>query len=176
LLRLDLEKGMLVCFSGFLSSNVYLIVMDGKAVAVDGGMPWTANRVLDYLSQSSSELEYILLTHSHFDHVMGLDKLKKKTKAKVLAHPKNKRGDVQLEDGNTIRVLSNKLSFVAIYTGVHRMDHVWFFEENNGLLFVGDHIATSPALKALAENQDSSPKIILPGHGKPYRLGAHRPI
>ncbi|NIQ07154.1 MAG: MBL fold metallo-hydrolase, partial [Candidatus Korarchaeota archaeon] len=76
------------------------MIVDSQAVAVDGGMPWTANRVLDYLNKNSLTLESLFLTHSHFDHVMGVDKLKKGTDANVLAHPKNKRWDIQLKDGD----------------------------------------------------------------------------
>ncbi len=168
LFKFELETGVLFCFSGFFSSNVYLIVLAGQAVAVDGGMPWTANRVLDFLKENSLKLGHIFVTHSHFDHVKGVKKLRKETGASVLAHPKSRRGDVQITDGDVIRVLNDKLSFVVIYTGVHKMDHVWFFEERNRLLFAGDHIPTPEALRMIAEIQDLSPKIILPGHGKPY--------
>jgi hypothetical protein len=171
LLKLDLKRGSLLCFSGrFLSSNVYLMVVDNRAVAVDCGMPWTANRVLYYLNKNRLKLEYIFLTHSHFDHVMGASKLKKNMEIKVVAHTRSKRGDMKVKDGDVIRVIDNELSFLVFYTGVHKVDHVWYYESSNRVLFIGDHLPTSTDLKILREKHGAKPKIILPGHGKPAFL------
>jgi len=171
LLKLDLKRGSLLCFSGrFLSSNVYLMVVENRAVAVDGGMPWTANLVVDYLNKNRLKLEYIFLTHSHFDHVMGVNRLKKRTKPRVVAHTRSKRGDVKVKDEDVIRVIDNKLSFLVLYTGFHKVDHVWYYESNNQVLFIGDYLPTSTELKTLRERHGAKPKIILPGHGKPAFL------
>ena len=171
LLKLDLQRGSLLCFQGrFISSNVYLIVVDNRAVAVDCGMPWTANRVLDYLTKNRLKLEYIFLTHSHFDHVMGMNRLKRETKPKVVAHTRSKRGSVKAKDGDVIKVIGNELSLLVLYTGVHKADHVWYYESNNQVLFIGDHLPTSTDLKILKEKYDAKPKIILPGHGEPAFL------
>lgn len=171
MLELDLKAGSLLCFLGrFLSSNVYLIVVDNKAVAVDSGMPWTANRVLDYLSKNRLELEYILLTHSHFDHVMGVNRLKKQAETKIVAHTKSKCGDVKVEDGDVIEAIDGRLSFSVLYTGIHKADHLWFFEESNQILFIGNHIITSTGLETLQKKHGMEPKIILPGHGEPTHL------
>ena len=168
LLRLKLQKGNLVCFSGRLfSSNVYLLAIGSRAVAVDGGMPRTANHVLDYLNKNQLHLDYILLTHSHFDHVMGLNRLRTSAETKVVAHIKSKRGDLKVEDGETLEAIDNQLSFLVIYTGLHKADHVWYFEKNNGILFVGDYFPTSKELEAIRKRYNVEPKIMLPGHGKP---------
>jgi len=166
-LKLDLDKGSLLCFpSRFLSSNVYLIVMDDRAVAIDTGMPWTANRVLDYLNKNRLKLEYIFLTHSHFDHTMGLNKLQKQTETKVVAHSKSKQGNVKVNDGDILKVIGDRLSFLVIYTGFHKADHVWYYESNNQLLFIGDYLPTPQELETLKNKRGAHPKIILPGHGK----------
>ena len=168
--KLDLETGMLTYFSGFLSSNVYLIVIDGQAVAVDCGMPWTAKNVLTYLKKYNLRLKHIFLTHSHFDHIMGVSKLKKKLNVNVFAYYESKHGDFRLQDGNIIKILDDKLSFLVIHTGIHRLDHVLFYEKHNKLLFIGDHLVTPTTLKMIRKRTNSIPKIILPGHGRPYTL------
>lgn len=171
MLKLDLKGGSLLCFFGrFLSSNVYLVVVDNIAVAIDSGMPWTANRVLDYLSKNRLKLEYVLLTHSHFDHVMGVNRLKKQAETKIVAHTKSKRGDVKVEDGDVIEAVDGRLSFSVLYTGIHKADHLWFYEESNKILFIGNHIITSTDLETLRKKHGMEPKIILPGHGKPTLL------
>jgi len=171
LLKLDSKVGSLLCFSGrFLSSNVYLMVVDNRAVAIDCGMPWTATRVLDYLNKNRLKLEYIFLTHSHFDHVMGASRLKKHMETKVVAHTRSKQGDVKVKNGDVLKVIDNQLSFLVVHTGVHKADHVWYYESNNQALFIGDHLPTSTDLKTLREKHSLKPKIILPGHGEPASL------
>ena len=171
LLKLDSKIGSLLCFSGrFLSSNVYLIVVENRAVAIDCGMPWTANRVLDYINKNRLKLEYIFLTHSHFDHVMGLNRFKKQTEPRVVAHTRSKRGDVKVKNGDVLKVVDKKLTFLVFYTGVHKADHVWYYESNNQVLFIGDDLPTSTDLKTLREKHGAKPKIILSGHGEPAFL------
>jgi hydroxyacylglutathione hydrolase len=168
--KLDLEIGMLTYFSGFLSSNVYLIVIDGQVVAVDGGMPWTAKKVLTYLKKYDLNLRHIFLTHSHFDHVMGVSNLKRELNVNVLAYYESKHADVRLQDGDIIKILDDNLSLLVIHTGIHRLDHLLFYERHNKLLFAGDHLVTPTTLKMIRKRTSSIPKIILPGHGRPYTL------
>jgi glyoxylase-like metal-dependent hydrolase (beta-lactamase superfamily II) len=170
-LKLELKSCALLCFLGrFLSSNVYLIVVDNGVVAIDCGMSWTANHVLDYLNKNHLRLEYIFLTHSHFDHVMGMKSLKEHTETRVVAHTRSKRGDMKVKDGDIINALDDQLSFLVTYTGIHKADHVWYYEKNNRLLFIGDYVPTLIEIRALRERHEAEPGIILPGHGKPVRL------
>ncbi len=54
---------------GPLETNCYVITNDNKAVVIDpGGDPTT---VLDFFKKSGFELESILNTHLHFDHIFG---------------------------------------------------------------------------------------------------------
>lgn len=171
LLKLNLKRGLLLCFSGrFLSSNAYLMVVDNEAVAIDCGTSWTANRVLDYINKNRLRLEYIFLTHSHFDHVMGMNRFKERMEARVVAHTRSKRGDVKVKDGDIINAIDNRLSFLVTYTGIHKADHVWYYEKNNRLLFIGDYLPTPIELETLRERHGAKPEILLPGHEKPARL------
>jgi len=146
------------------------MIVDDKAVAIDCGMPWIANRVQNYINKNRLRLEYILLTHSHFDHIMGMNRLKKYTEPKVVAHIRSKRGDVKVKDEDIINAIDNQLSFVVMYTGEHKADHVWYYEKNNRVFFIGDLLPTPMDLETLRERYAAKPKIMLPGHGKPTRL------
>jgi glyoxylase-like metal-dependent hydrolase (beta-lactamase superfamily II) len=77
---------------------------------------------------------------------------------------------VKVKDGDIINALDDQLSFLVTYTGIHKADHVWYYEKNNRLLFIGDQIPTPIGLRTLRERHEAEPEIILPGHGKPARL------
>lgn len=68
--------------AGQLENNIYLIkdVASKKAVLVDAAacIPEIKKAVEGY------DVEYILLTHGHFDHIMGLNELKKELNAKAV--------------------------------------------------------------------------------------------
>ncbi len=166
-LKLDLTEGSLLCFSGnFLSSNIYVVVVGNQAIAVDGGLPWSGSRVRDYLAGHHLKLAYIFLTHNHFDHIMGLGRFRQ-AQTKVVGHVRNKRSEVKVRDGDLIEAVDGTLSFLVLYTGLHKADHVWYYERSNKLLFVGDQPATMRELTSLEEKYRVTPGILLPGHGEP---------
>ena len=68
------------------ASNCYLITADGKtAVAIDPAQP----RVLDEAKRLELEVKFVLLTHGHFDHIMGCAALQR-AGAKVGCHVREK--------------------------------------------------------------------------------------
>lgn len=71
---------------GELVTNAYILFNeeDGKAVLFDA--PAEPEKILNYLEKYNLSLEYIFLTHAHFDHILALEQLKKKTGAKVVLH------------------------------------------------------------------------------------------
>jgi glyoxylase-like metal-dependent hydrolase (beta-lactamase superfamily II) len=167
MLKLDLAEGLLLCFSGrFLSSNIYVVEVGNQAIAVDAGLPWSGNRVRDYPTAHHLKLDYIFLTHSHFDHIMGLGRFRQ-AQTKVVGHARNKRCEVEVEDGDVIEAVDCALSFLVLYTGLHNADHVWYYERRNKLLFVGDQPTTMSELTIMGKKYRVEPGILLPGHGDP---------
>jgi glyoxylase-like metal-dependent hydrolase (beta-lactamase superfamily II) len=80
--------------SGFLGAgvwgaNVYLLVDDGLTL-VDTGFFGRADRVLEQIEELGylpSDINRIIITHHHADHVGSLAALKRATQAEVIAHP-----------------------------------------------------------------------------------------
>ena len=68
--------------AGFLENNMYLILdeQSKKGVLID------ATECLSEIIEDAKgyDIEYILLTHGHFDHILGLNDLKKSLNAKAL--------------------------------------------------------------------------------------------
>lgn len=70
---------------GPLQTNAYLLrgEEDNRAVIIDPGMnPGPLLRRIEHL-----EIEAILLTHAHFDHIGGVDTIRKLKKCPVYIHP-----------------------------------------------------------------------------------------
>ncbi len=66
-------------------TNVILIAED-RLTLVDAGFRGAAGKIASYinsLGRSINELELIIITHNHLDHVGGLPELRKMTRAKV---------------------------------------------------------------------------------------------
>lgn len=71
---------------GPLATNAYLLTGfgDGKAIVIDPGMEPDA--LLDALDAKQLKVEAILLTHSHFDHIGGVEAIRKRDHCPVYLH------------------------------------------------------------------------------------------
>ena len=70
--------------------NVYILIDENtkKCAVVDPGGIET--QILNYIKKNNLELEYILLTHGHGDHIGAVKGIKNKTNAKIVAHSEEK--------------------------------------------------------------------------------------
>jgi Zn-dependent hydrolases, including glyoxylases len=69
-----------------MGTNCY-VVWDEKtleAAVIDPG--FEDQRISDIINENKLKVNYILLTHGHFDHLGGVNQIKKLTGAKVLIH------------------------------------------------------------------------------------------
>ena len=68
--------------AGFLENNMYLVLDETskKGVLID------ATECLPEIIEAAKgyDIEYILLTHGHFDHILGLNDLKKELNAQII--------------------------------------------------------------------------------------------
>ncbi|MBQ9784687.1 MAG: MBL fold metallo-hydrolase [Clostridia bacterium] len=61
-------------FPGSFASNCYLLLSHGEAAVIDPSA--NARVILDEIGRRGVKLQYILLTHGHFDHILTLDELR----------------------------------------------------------------------------------------------------
>lgn len=75
-----------ISFPGF-AANCYLVtdMATNESLLVDPGA--YGERQKDYIkAQGIDNLKYILLTHGHFDHMLGVEKFRQEFSAKVVIH------------------------------------------------------------------------------------------
>ena len=70
----------------YFGENMYILIDEEtkKCAVVDPG--GASDKILNYIKRNSLELEYILLTHGHGDHIGAVNTIKSRTNAKVVAH------------------------------------------------------------------------------------------
>ena len=147
------------CF-GPLQTNCYLLTVTDeesgkvKGIVIDPGM--NPQKLIDYVKDI--EIEAILLTHAHFDHMAGVDEVRKVTKAPVYIHDleadwltdAKKNGSVRwsdvtpplstdaaeyaLDEGQTLKLIGHE--FKVYHTPGHSPGSVSFLCKEH--LFSGD--------------------------------------
>ena len=101
-------------------------------------------------------ITHILNTHGHSDHTNGNAELKRRTGARIAAHPRA-GPDVPLQDGDTLAIGS--IAIRALHAPGHTDDHLVFFLPaqkvaiTGDLLFVGKVGGTSTDAEARAEHE-----------------------
>ena len=70
---------------GPIQANCYIVqTAPDRCIAVDIG--GDSRRFLDFISGKGLSLRKILLTHGHFDHMLGVEEVRKATGAEVYVH------------------------------------------------------------------------------------------
>ena len=121
----------------FSDNYVWTITRPGtsSAIVVD---PGDAKPVSQYLDEHGLNLEAILITHHHWDHVSGIGALKQQYDATVYGPVREdiKHVDIHVSEGDTVSVSALGLEFSVIDLPGHTSGHVGYLAE--GHLFCGD--------------------------------------
>ncbi|NLF34485.1 MAG: MBL fold metallo-hydrolase [Clostridiales bacterium] len=145
------------CLSlGPLGVNCYIVRREESSICVIIDAP-EARPALDYLRAHNLTAAAILLTHGHFDHILGLAELKSALGAKVYVHALDAAAleddavnlaalgatrvppcapDVILQDGDLVQEAG--MVFETIHTPGHTPGGVCYAEQEEKLLFTGD--------------------------------------
>lgn len=85
--------------AGPINANNYLVADEKSKEAVLIDCSEHVQKILDDVKELGLKVKYILLTHGHFDHVMGINSMKKELGAEVLINQKDEK---QIEMTQTI--------------------------------------------------------------------------
>ncbi len=128
---------------GNLESNGYVIYdrEQGECYIVDPG--YNGEKFLKIIDEAGLRLKGILLTHHHYDHVGGVDKIKSATGCPVYLHRADsdmykKQADVLLEDGEKLMLGEEEIK--VIHTPGHTRGSACYYSEQSRLVFTGDTI------------------------------------
>ncbi|HEX3028790.1 MAG TPA: MBL fold metallo-hydrolase [Clostridia bacterium] len=142
------------CFPvGMFESNSYILGSQGEGIVIDAGIK--SSYITEFAEKNYLKIKYIILTHSHIDHICHIDEIKNATGALVAVHEEDAKGlveelynlsalmgmnkafgkaDILLKDGDSIEV--GDLRFDIIHTPGHTKGCICVKSEK--MLFTGD--------------------------------------
>lgn len=141
---------------GIISTNCYLVIQEetNEAVLIDPGA--YPGYMADHIKSKGFQLKGILLTHGHFDHILGLEEVLKQFPVPVYAHEAESalltdrnvnhsksytkgyefKDAVYLKDGQSLSLAG--FDFQVIHTPGHTCGGVCYYLEKEQVLFSGD--------------------------------------
>lgn len=112
------------------TANVYL-ARGERVVLVDAG---AMAGIEDVVAEHTDELDAVVLTHQHGDHVAELDSVLDRFGPELWAYGDHSRRTGELGDGDTVEIGDE--TFEVVHTPGHADDHVAFISETT--IFSGD--------------------------------------
>ncbi|MEM0373509.1 MAG: MBL fold metallo-hydrolase [Sulfolobaceae archaeon] len=185
---------------GPLETNCYLLYNSKEGVVIDAG-GIDLESLIEFIEKENIKVKYVLATHGHFDHVMGVRLLKERYNTLFLINEKDlellkdavriaklfsisidnvPEPDAFIKGDDTIEVGNIKIR--VIETPGHTMGSLCFLAED--YLFTGDTLFSGTIgrtdlggseelmIESLKKLKMMDDKLkIMPGHGPPSILG-----
>jgi len=144
---------------GPLETNSYLLAIGSEAVVIDPGFPRESVELAEYILEKGYKVKYIIATHGHFDHVLGVKSFRDRLgyKPQFLIHINDvellakagrsleKYFNIFIEPEKPDKLLFGGESFLVgrvkieiLHTPGHTRGSICIYLEEKGVLFTGD--------------------------------------
>ena len=143
---------------GVVSTNCYILYREDAKEAICIDPSDNGERIYNFIKDKGLTLKTILLTHSHFDHIMGLKKLVELSNARVMVgedekelclsprlnaseqirRPTTVSADYFCKDGEILDFEEAQLSCKVIFTPGHTKGSVGYYFEEDNVIISGD--------------------------------------
>lgn len=142
---------------GPVQTTCYIVSNQKKAIVIDPAA--NANQIIQYLRTKKLELEAVLLTHGHFDHIGAVNELVTKYQVPIYTHKKEKEyfenpeinlspmiyERLVLNDGFDYRFISDEQVIECLDTTIkafhvpgHTPGSLCYYFESDAVVFTGD--------------------------------------
>ncbi len=125
-----------------LSDNYAYLIVDEqtkKNILIDAP---ESGPILDYLKRKSLNLDFILLTHHHPDHIDGVEDLREKYDCKVVGAKRDKNRlpdlDIEVKDEQIIDIGGKEFKIIDV--DGHTVGHIAFICVEENIAFTGDSL------------------------------------
>ena len=141
---------------GSVQTNFYFLYQEGSKEVICIDPADHGDKIYDKLTENGFAVKAILLTHAHFDHMLGAKELKRLTGAKIYANEAERvlcesadknlssqvgrtttiTPDIYLKDGEEITIA--EMTFQVIATPGHTIGSCCYYFKEDNLLISGD--------------------------------------
>lgn len=155
-------------------TNTYLLGSGKKRILLDTGegRPAWAASLKSVLQQESADIDLVLLSHWHGDHVGGVNDLLSMAKGAKIYKNDPSSGQESIHDGQVFR--AEGVTLTAAHTPGHTSDHMVFHMKEEDALFTADNVLGQGTavfenlrqyLQSLARMKTMFKGCAYPGHG-----------
>lgn len=150
----ELKIGRMVL--GSVQTNCFYIYREGQKEVICVDPADQGNKIFTQLQKKGLQISGIILTHGHFDHILGVKELKKLSGAKIYAYKEEKcvlenpstnvsaqvgssyviTADEYLEDGALVTI--GDMTFNLIATPGHTVGSCCYYFKEDKVLISGD--------------------------------------
>lgn len=121
---------------GEMANFTYILVDEGEAKVAIIDPSWNLTDIIETLKKNSWKADYVINTHTHFDHVLGNEEIAAITGAKIVQHKDSTSNrDLAVSDGDTIGL--GKIRLIILHTPGHSADSMCIIADDKAI-FTGD--------------------------------------
>jgi hydroxyacylglutathione hydrolase len=121
---------------GEMDNFTYIIIDEKNRNSIVVDPSWDLEIIFDFLNKNKLDNEFIINTHSHFDHVLGNEQVVKTTRAKIIQHKASPlKKDIEVNDEELIKFGDSQIKI--IHTPGHSGDSICLVI-NDEIILTGD--------------------------------------